>query len=228
MPGVDDIRSATTEGDDVNRALTSPAERYGVRLRKRSTAAVLQSRIVERERKNLDDALSAVVDDGSVMRAAALVVAARRRFVIGTGKSHAYASLLGHDLSAGLAQVTLLDGVAVRSLDVLSDVRSSDILVAFSMRRYRRETIEVSAQFRAAGGQVIAITDDHAAPICAIATETVVARTDSVSYADSPTAVAAVVHVLSALTVASAKGARRRLVERDRLSAALHLYHGEG
>lgn len=222
-----DARSSASSHDE-NKLLSSPEERYGARLEKRSSAAVLQQRLVERERKNLDEALSQIVRDGSAVRVTALVVAARRRFVIGTGKSYAYASLLANDLSAGLSQVTLIDGATVRPLDVLSEVRSSDVLVAFSVRRYRRDTIEVAERFRAAGGQVVAITDDAAAPICSIAAEAIVVSTDSVSYADSPTAIAAVIHVLSTLATASAKGARRRLAERDRLSHAMNLYHGDG
>jgi DNA-binding MurR/RpiR family transcriptional regulator len=211
-----------------NRRLVSPEERYGARLGKRSSAAVLQGRLVERERRNLDEALRQIETDGSALRVTALVVAARRRFVIGTGKSFAYASLLAGDLSAGLSQVTLIDGAIVRPLDVLTEVRNSDVLIAFSVRSSRLNTIDVSQRFRAAGGTVVAVTDEPDAPICAIATESIVVSTDSVSYADSPTAIAAVIHVLSTLATASAKGARRRLAERDRLSRALNTYYGEG
>src|SRR5918994_493581 len=63
---------------------------------------------------------------------------ARRRFIVGSAKSFSYASLLAFDLSAGLSHVTLIDGTVVRGVDVLSDVRSSDVMVAFSLRRYRR------------------------------------------------------------------------------------------
>ena len=56
-------------------------------------------------------------------------MAARRRFIVGSAKSFSYASLLAFDLSAGLSQVTLIDGT-VRGVDVLSDVRSSDLMVA--------------------------------------------------------------------------------------------------
>jgi DNA-binding MurR/RpiR family transcriptional regulator len=71
---------------------------------------------------------------------------------------------------------------------------------------------------------VIAVTDSATAPIAAIATETVVVPTSSASYADSPTAVAAVIHLLSTLTIASAKGARRRFAEREQLGHILNEY----
>jgi DNA-binding MurR/RpiR family transcriptional regulator len=106
-------------------------------------------------------------------------------------------------------------------------VQESDVLVAFSFRRYRRETISICEQFAAAGGSVVAITDDETAPIVGIADVTITVPTTSASFTDSPTAVAATIHILSTLTTASSKGARRRLAERDRLSDELGIYFQE-
>src|SRR5690606_25414546 len=99
--------------------------------------------------------------------------------------------------------------------------------VAFSLRRYRRDTIDIAHAFVDAGGQLVAITDAPDAPLAGIADQAIVVGTESASYADSPTVIAAVVHVLATLTTASAKGARRRLSERDRLDAVLGLYQDE-
>lgn len=207
-----------------NRRLASPGDRFGARLHRRSSASALQAQLVEQETRNLAEALDRVVADGSVAQAAATVIAARRRFVTGSGKSFAYASLLASDLSAGLSQVTLVDGAVVRPLDILSEVRETDVLVAVSLRRYRRETVMIADRFCAGGGTVVGITDSDSAPLAGIADEAIVVPTDSASYADSPTAVAAVLHLLATLTTASAKGARRRLAERDRLSHELGIY----
>lgn len=211
-------------GHDRNRLLVSPGQRFGARLDRRSAAGILQQRVVDQQTRSLREALDRVVADGSVERAAALVVAARRRFVAGAGKSLGHAQLLSADLSAGLSHVLLLDGTTVRPLDVLAEVRSTDVLVAYSLRRYRRETVELARSFAGAGGSLIAITDAADAPLARWAEVTVAVPTDSASYADSPTPVAAVSHLLATLTTASAKGARRRLAERDRLSHELGLY----
>ena len=214
-----------TGGDHAeNRRLASPGQRFGARLQRPSSATALQARVIEQETRNLAEAFRLVAGDGSVVGAAATIVAARRRFVAGTGKAFAYASLLAGDLSAGMSNVTLLDGTVVRPLDVLGDVRDTDVLVAVSLRRYRRETIAVAEQFAQAGGTVVAVTDADDAPLAAIAAQAIVVPTDSASFADSPTAVAAVVHLLATVTTASAKGARRRLAQRDRLSHELGLY----
>jgi DNA-binding MurR/RpiR family transcriptional regulator len=211
-------------GSSETAGLVSPVERFGASMAARPAATALQARIIERELANLTEAFEAVERDNSACLAADAIVGARRRFIAGAGKSAAYASLLDQDLSVGLSQVVLIDGAAVRPLDVLSDVRSTDVLVAFSMRRYRRETLELAELFVGRGGTLVAITDTETSPLLEHASRAVIVPTASASYTDSSTAVAAVIHLISALTTASAKGARRRLQERDRLAQELRLY----
>jgi len=203
--------------------LNSPHERYDARVQRRS-ALVLKRRVVEQEREQLAHALDWAKDDPAFELIAGMIVAARRRFVLGAAKSFTYASLLAMDLSAGLANVTLIDGTIVRPLDVLSDVRTSDVLVAFSLARYRKYTIDFAELFKQAGGTLVVITDAPDAPLVAIADESLVVDTASASFANSPTSVALVIHILTTLTTASAKGAGRRLLERDRLGEQLGLY----
>lgn len=214
---------ASPAGPD-NDSLHSPEDRFAARLQARSSSTALRARIVETELGNLRATFEHLAEDDALVHAAARIVAARRRFVLGAGKSFAYATLLAWDLSAGLAQVLLIDEGAVRSIDVLSDVRPTDVLVVFSFRRYQRQSILIAEQFEAAGGTVIAVTDAADAPVADFAVETVTVPTTSASYSDSPTGVAAVIHLLSALTTASAKGARRRLAERERISRVLGSY----
>ena len=209
--------------DPRNRELSSPHERYDARLQRRSST-LLQRRVVEQERASIDEALDQILTDASIAQAAARIVAARRRFIVGSAKSFSYASLLAFDLGAGLSQVTLIDGTVVRGVDVLSDVRSNDLMVAFSFRRYRRDTVEIARRFVEAGGELVAVTDFEDAPLAEIADQSIYVATGSASYVDSPTVVASVLHVLATLTTASAKGARRRLLERDRLNTELGLY----
>lgn len=206
-----------------NKSLRSPGERYHARMESTSSAS-LQARLIETELANLSEVFTRLTAEGSVRRAAALTVAARRRFVIGAGKSHAYASLLVADLATAMAQVSLVDDSSMSTLDLLSDVRESDVLIAFSFRRYRRSTIEIAEEFRRGGGTLVAITDDAGSPLARLAAETVEVATDSESYADSPTAVAATTHLLATLATASAKGAKRRFADRDRISTTLGIY----
>lgn len=207
-----------------DRDLTSPKDRFAERIQPRTSSIALRAQLIERETENLREAFDRFSQDDALVEAAALVVSARRRFIAGYGKSFSYATLLAWDLAAGISQVTLIDGTTIRPIDVLSDTRATDVLVAFSFRRYQRQTVSLVEHFARAGGTVIAITDDERAPVAVHARRTLIVPTGSASYVDSPTAVAAISHLLSALTTASAKGARRRLAKRDRFSATLHDY----
>lgn len=218
-------RKSSHTDHDQDTSDDEAADRPGTR---RSASAALQRRIIDRERRILNNAFERIEQDGTAVQATALVVAARRRFVIGEGKSFAYATLLAGDLSAGLSQVTLIDGAIVRPLDILADLRNTDVLIAFSVQRYRRYTVDFSRQFRAGGGAVVAVTDSPDAPICSIASVNVVIPTENTLEEDSPTALVAAIHVLTALATASAKGARRRMDKRRTLTRALNIYVDEG
>jgi len=216
------LREAADREED--RSLSSPDARYGARIPRRSSADSLMRQVIEHEQANLRHTLDAVVASGSVELAAGKIVAARRRFVMGGGKSGAYASLVASDLSASMAGVSLVDGHTLAPLDLLSDVRAADVLIAFSFRRYVRTTVVVAEEFRAAGGTLIGVTDSRDSRLAAVSDIPVIVSTGSASYADSPTAVAAVCHLLVTLAAASAKGARRRLARRDVLAARLDAY----
>ena len=199
------------------------------------SSTLLKQRLVEAHRAEVATGLAWVESDPSLEAAAALITGSRRRFVIGAATSFTYASLLAAKMSAALAKVTLVDGTIVRPLDILSDVRDSDVMIAVSLSPYRRYTVEAAVPFVRAGGALVVITDDADAPLVRYATEAVViadpgerseaaARLHPESPLASPTVVAMVVDILTALSSASAKGAGRRLADRERLAQELRLY----
>lgn len=210
-----------------DRTLSSPHDRFGERLKTNATAEVLQTRLMQAEVASLNTTFEHLTESGALPAAAAALLGARRRYIVGAGKSATYAALLAADLSAALSNVFSVDGQSLTELTVLTDVRATDVLVVFSLRRYRAESVRFGRLFAEAGGTLVVVTDTADAPLASLASCLVIVQTSSASYADSPTSVAAVCHVLSALTAASAKGARRRLTLRDRISATLGLYHAE-
>lgn len=111
------------------------------------SATILKGRLLAAQRREVEAGLAWIADDPMVEAAAARITGARRRFVLGAATSFTYASLLAAKLSNSLAQVTLVDGTIVRPLDVLSDVRESDVLIVVSLRRYRNYTIDNAVPF---------------------------------------------------------------------------------
>lgn len=212
----------------LNRSLVSPRDRYGNRVHKNLSAETMQERVIATDTHALIDTYERVAASGSALRAAATILKGRRRFLAGEGKSAAYAMLLATDLTATLSNIHLIDSRTLTPLVVLSDVRATDVLVTFTMRRYSETVVRLGREFQRLGGRLVTITDSEDAPLADIADAAVIVDTGSASYADSPTPVAAVAHLLSTLVSASAKGARRRLAERDRLAELLHIYDAGG
>lgn len=215
-------RSSNQEDPD------TPSRRYAARLTAPASGIVLRQKILRTELDRLSQTIEHLESDQAVIEASQAIVGARRRFVLGAGRSSAFAGLCAWDLSVGLSQVFHVDEGAIRALDVLTDVRSSDVLIVYSFRRYRSHPIVVAREFAASGGLVVAITDSDEAPIRDSAEVVVTVPTTSASVADSPTGVAAATHVITTLAIASSKGARRRLDERERLSSLLNEFTPDG
>lgn len=199
------------------------------------SSTLLKHRLLEAHRAEFDAGLARVAADPSLESAAAVITRARRRFVIGAATSFTYASLLAAKMSAALAKVTLVDGTIVRPLEILSDVHDSDVLIAVSLRPYRRYTIDAAVPFVQAGGSLVVITDAPDAPLAPYARQVVNVADEPASSDDadrlhpetpavSPAVVAMVIDILTALSSASAKGAGRRLADRERLASELGLY----
>lgn len=201
----------------------TPAERFSRNVQRRS-ASVLKQRVLEQQQRDFAIAVRVAGESDALERAAAVIVSARRRFILATGKSFAYASLLRTDLSAGLARVALVDGASATPLDLLTDIRPGDALIAISLERYRRETVELARAYAQRGGTLVLLTDSAEAPLADAAHELLVVGSDSASYANSPTQVALALHLLATLAIASSKGAGRRLRERDSAADELGLY----
>lgn len=201
-------------------------------------ASILKARLVQANRAEFLAGLEWVARDPMIEAAAARITGARRRFVLGAATSFTYASLLAAKLSSAVAQVTLIDGTIVKPLDILSDVRDTDVLIAISLRRYRGYTIDNALPFVAAGGSLVLITDSPDNPLVEHASEAIVIDTVDTARANrsqdlqmhpespeaSPTVVSLVIDVLTTLSGASAKGAGRRFAERERLASELGLY----
>lgn len=200
---------------------TTPSLRYDDRIRSRSSAEVLRKQLVSAERVNILTALQGIEEDPAVLAAAVGLVAARRRTVIGVGRSHIHAELFSHSLRAALGTIALLGADLEESIDVLTDFGPKDSLVAFSFRRYRGHTVAVAELAAHAGSNVIAITDDAASPIAQFASTVIVVPTAGGSHLDSPTSITLVGHVVSTLASARAKGAQRRLRTREVLEERL-------
>lgn len=202
-------------------------------IRPSRASGQLKTQLIERHRREFERALDWAAADPMIETAAATITAARRRFVVGSAISFTHASLLAARLSATLAQVTLIDGTIVRPLDIISDVRDTDVLIAISLRRYRRYTVDTAIPFVRAGGTLVLVTDAEDSPLASYAAVSVVIDVprdgdegSRTPHEPSPAVVGLVLDLLAQLAGASAKGGARRMTERDRLADELGFYLG--
>jgi DNA-binding MurR/RpiR family transcriptional regulator len=200
--------------DKLNGELRSPAARFDARLGPGARAGLLP-RMTALESDNVATTLGELDDSGALTAAVETLLTARRRWVTGARRSHAFAHLLATDLSLVLGHVALVGGPAGHEVEALADTGPQDVLVAFGLRRYDLSTLRLADAFSDLGAAVVAVTDDPDGPLAVRADVCLTAVTASASYADSPTAVVAVAHALATLVAARAKGAGRRLARRE-------------
>ena len=157
---------------------------------------------------------------------AAFEAMARRLAQAGGGRVYVLAQINSAPVSAWLALhlnmcrpgVQELDAGAVSPADQLLWVRPGDVLLAFSMSRYARGTVQVARRFRDAGGQVLAITDGPASPLVPLAHHWLQVRTSNASPFHSYTAAFFLCNALvSAVAQLRRKSVSEALARRDAL-----------
>ncbi|QIM19031.1 MurR/RpiR family transcriptional regulator [Leucobacter coleopterorum] len=176
------------------------------------------------EQTAFETALAAFRDNSAFERASAQIARSRRRFVIGRGSSQSHALTFAAELKASLSQVHPIIAPATDHLDLLADVRPTDVLIAFCLSPYRRDTVEISKLYVASGGTLLLITDSADSPLSAFASEQIIVPSAAREPAASSLAVFLAIQILAQLASASSKGALRRTQERERISELLELH----
>jgi DNA-binding MurR/RpiR family transcriptional regulator len=150
------------------------------------------------EAANLDDALS-TMDEDTVNRAVAALLKARRIFIVGSGASHHIAAFLEDGLALYLeADVVFAAsrGGPERAIRHMLSASPDDLVVAISMPRYSRTTLDLGNFARKRGAPLLAITDAPSSPLAAIADMTLFAPARNRFLPNSPTAAFAVADAL--------------------------------
>lgn len=156
-------------------------------------AATLKS-----EAANLDEAIASL-DEETVNRAIAVLLKARRIFIVGSGASH----YVGAFLEDGLALYLDTDvvfassrGGPERAVRHMLSAGPEDIVVAISLPRYSRATLELARFSKKRGAVLLAITDGPASPLVPLADMTLFAPARNSFLPNSPTAAFAVADAL--------------------------------
>ena len=167
----------------------------------KATAASTVSTFVaamKTQRANLDEAI-AELDPATVEAVIAQVLAARRIFIIASGASHPIASFIEDGLAlyceADVVFATARGGPE-RAYRHLNSAAPGDLVIAISVPRYSRTTVQLAAHSQAKGAKVVCLTDGPTSPLAPLADFALFAPARNPLLPNSPTAIFALADAL--------------------------------
>jgi DNA-binding MurR/RpiR family transcriptional regulator len=158
--------------------------------------------------------------------AADRIARADRVFCLGLRSSFSVAYIFHYIRSLFGSRSVLVDGSGGSDVDALRTIGRTDVLLAISVNRYVRRTIEATKYAKGRGARVIAVTDSELSPLVALADDVILVRTETPSFFHTMAPAFAAVECLAAL-VAARRGpeALAALEASERQLADFGVYH---
>jgi DNA-binding MurR/RpiR family transcriptional regulator len=146
--------------------------------------------------------------------AVALLASARRVFCLGFGNSAYLAGLAAANLAPFCdAQAISLEGGNENAAYRLATIRPEDVLLAISLPRYSRDTVQLARFAVDRGATLLVITDSPASPLAALSSHVLYAVADHPVLAASGTAALALIESLVSAVMVQNKEAVRLSAE---------------
>jgi DNA-binding MurR/RpiR family transcriptional regulator len=166
---------------------TTTVQRGEARLASPPPDGDLLARVCAADIANINRTMEQV--DAEIFRAAVVELdGATGILVVGEGLAAPPALFLANSLKVmGLPICAVTTGGAPLSLEI-SSLKPSDVLVAISLWRYSRATVEAMRWARELGAKSIAITDSEVSPLAQLADYSFVASTNGIAHSSSPVA----------------------------------------
>lgn len=153
---------------------------------------------VEKIRTTLED-----INKDSFNEAIDRIIAARTIYIIGVRSSSSLAGFLNLYLRMVFDNVKFVQTTSGSEMfEQIMNIGEDDVLIAISFPRYSSRIINAVEFARAAGADVISITDSDKSPIAQSANQLLVAHSDMVSFVDS---LVAPLSIINAIIVAVAR-----------------------
>lgn len=150
------------------------------------------------EAANLAEAI-ATLEEETVNRAIAMLLKARRIFIVGSGASHHVGAFLEDGLALYLeADIVFAAsrGGPERAIRHLLAAGPEDLVIAISLPRYSRTTVELAKFAKKRDAVLLALTDGPSSPLVALADMTLFAPARNSFLPNSPTAAFAIADAL--------------------------------
>ncbi|MDQ8730096.1 MurR/RpiR family transcriptional regulator [Bradyrhizobium sp. LHD-71] len=150
------------------------------------------------EAANIEEAIAGL-DETTVTRALAALLKAQRIFVVGMGASHHVASFLEDGLALYLDADVIFAasrGGPTHAMRHMLSAGPDDLVIAISMPRYSRSTVELCNFAKKRGTPVLALTDGLTSPLVPIADFALLAPARNRLLPNSPSAIFALADAL--------------------------------
>jgi DNA-binding MurR/RpiR family transcriptional regulator len=134
--------------------------------------------------------------------AADMIASADRVFCLGQRSSFSVAYIFHYVRSLFGSNSVLVDGSGGSGVDTLRAIGKGDVLLAISVNRYVRHTIDAAKFAKDRGARVVALTDSEISPLVSFADEAVLVRTETPSFFHTMAPAFAAVECLAALVAA--------------------------
>jgi DNA-binding MurR/RpiR family transcriptional regulator len=134
--------------------------------------------------------------------AADRVAVAERVFCLGMRSSFSVAYMFHYVRSLFGSRSILVEGTGGTDVDALRTIGRKDLLLAVSVKPYVRRTVEAAKYAKGRGARLIAVTDSEISPLVALASETILVRTETPSFFHTMAPAFAAVECLAALVAA--------------------------
>lgn len=140
------------------------------------------------------------------------ICSANKIYVIGIRSSATLADFLARNMNVIFDNVISLEAKSGSEVfEQMLSVSEKDVLIAISFPRYSKRVVRAVEYAHSLGANVISITDSHASPIADKANQTLVARSDMISFVDS---LVAPLSLINALIMGIARKKRNELNDR--------------
>lgn len=162
---------------------------------------------------NVENTLGLVTTE-DLERAVAAIRRAATITIFGSGLSASVAVAAEHAFSVlGLPARAVVNG-GLAQTQALSRIDGDDLVVAISVWRYMKDTVQAAKVADEAGATVVALTDSPIAPIARFSDIVFVANTEGLVHSRSQLGLVSLVHLLGSATAAAAPEESLEALER--------------
>ncbi len=172
-------------------------------IRRSGDLGELYADMAEAAIRNIEDTFAGI-DADALKLAAEAIWASRQVFTLGVGVNNANARNFTYLASTGMTQFHAIPRPGSTAVDDLAWADGRDVLIAMSMRPYRKEIIEALEVAREQGLTIIGLSDSPASPILRAADHGFVVAVDTPQFFPSSASAIALLETLLSFVISVA------------------------